>query len=120
MSPTPDTDEPVVEGKPGNMLSGSPYGWVKQSEEYAQSGGGRCLLRGDRTPFSTPDDVQLRSPSVAPSLRAQLCAEIGRALRGDACGPELQPELEPVVKPKGSGCRRPVISEASHRHLRED
>src|SRR5215472_18402749 len=71
-----------------------------------------------RPPFSIPDD--LRSPSVAPSLRAELRAEIGRALRGDACGPELQPEFEPVVKPKGSGCRRPVISEASHRHLRED
>ena len=61
-------------------------------------------------PLSISDDVQLRSPSVAPSLRAQLRAEIGRALRGDACGPELQPEFEPVVKPKGSDCRRPVIS----------
>ena len=78
------------------------------------------MLRDDRAPFSTPDDAQLRSPSVAPSLRAQLRAEIGRALRGDACGPELQPELEPVVKPKGSDCRRPVISGASHRHLRVD
>src|SRR6516164_3154146 len=69
---------------------------------------------------SISDDVQLRSPSVAPSLRAQRRAEIGRALRGDACGPELQPELEPVVKPKGSDCRRQVISGASHRHLCED
>src|SRR6516165_5529168 len=73
-----------------------------------------------RPPVSIPDDVQLRSPSVAPSPRAQLRAEIGRALRGDACGPELQPEFEPVVKPKGSDCGRPVISGASHRHLRED
>src|SRR6516164_6941081 len=71
-------------------------------------------------PFSIPDDVQLRSPSVAPSPRAQLRAEIGRALRGGACGPELQPKFEPVVKPKGSDCRRPLISGASHRHLRED
>ena len=46
-------------------------------------------------PFSIPNDVQPRSPKVAPSLRAQLRAEIGRALRGDACGPELQPEFEP-------------------------
>ena len=66
--------------------------------------------------FSIPDDVQLRSPSIAPSLRAQLRAETGRALRGDACGPELQP----VVKPNGSNCRWPVISGASHRHLHED
>jgi hypothetical protein len=63
---------------------------------------------------SISDDPQLRSPSVAPSLRAKTRAEIASAMRGKACGPELQPKFQPVVKPEGPGYR-PVIGGASHR-----
>jgi hypothetical protein len=41
--------------------------------------------RSARSP-SISDDVQLRSASFAPSLRAETRADLGSAMRGRACG----------------------------------